>query len=248
VVAATASVLLAAAAAGLLAHGPRPDRLSAVLDRGPTTPRADAGDRSGRAPLAACTVLAAALLLVLPLVLGLPAAALAVAAGPRLLGRLEPAGQRRRRERLAADLPLLLDLLAACLAGGASLPSAADAVAGAVGGPAGERLALVGAALQVGTPPPQAWALLAGDADDDPLAPAARALARAAEGGAPVASSVGRLAADARLRSRAAGEAAAKRVGVTAVAPLGLCFLPAFVLLGVVPVVAGLAGPLLTGG
>jgi hypothetical protein len=30
---------------------------------------------------------------------------------------------------------------------------------------------------------------------------------------------------------------------VLAVAPLGLCFLPAFVLLGVVPVVAGLAGP-----
>ena len=42
-----------------------------------------------------------------------------------------------------------------------------------------------------------------------------------------------------------AAEQAARRVGVLAVAPLGLCFLPAFVLLGVVPVVIGLAGPLL---
>lgn len=37
---------------------------------------------------------------------------------------------------------------------------------------------------------------------------------------------------------------APRRVGVLAVAPLGLCFLPAFVLLGIVPVVVGLAGPL----
>jgi hypothetical protein len=69
-------------------------------------------------------------------------------------------------------------------------------------------------------------------------------LSRAAEGGAPVAAAVSRLAADARADARARGEQAARRVGVLAVAPLGLCFLPAFVLLGVVPVIAGLAGPL----
>ena len=77
------------------------------------------------------------------------------------------------------------------------------------------------------------------------MAPASRALARAAEGGAPVAAAVARMAGDARLRAAADGEAAARRAGVLAVAPLGLCFLPAFVLLGVVPVIAGLAGPLL---
>ncbi|MCA1721019.1 MAG: type II secretion system F family protein, partial [Actinobacteria bacterium] len=88
------------------------------------------------------------------------------------------------------------------------------------------------------------WAQLAGDRSDDPLAPAARLLARAAEGGAPVADTVARLAQDARAVARAAGEQAARRVGVLVVAPLGLCFLPAFVLLGVVPVVLGLAGPL----
>ncbi|MFB9964969.1 hypothetical protein ACFFOP_20530 [Sinosporangium siamense] len=35
--------------------------------------------------------------------------------------------------------------------------------------------------------------------------------------------------------------AAARRVGVYAVAPLGLCFLPAFVVVGVVPTMVGLA-------
>jgi hypothetical protein len=51
-------------------------------------------------------------------------------------------------------------------------------------------------------------------------------------------------------RAPTPGSAASRRrggSGVLAVAPLGLCFLPAFVLLGVVPVVAGLAGPLLAG-
>jgi len=39
--------------------------------------------------------------------------------------------------------------------------------------------------------------------------------------------------------------AAARKVGVLAVAPLGLCFLPAFVCLGIVPVVVGLASQVL---
>ena len=37
------------------------------------------------------------------------------------------------------------------------------------------------------------------------------------------------------------GAARAQRAGVTVLAPLGACFLPAFVCLGIVPVVAGLA-------
>jgi len=193
---------------------------------------------------------AVALLLTPPtgLLLGLAVVAL----GPRLLARLEPAGARERRDQLAAELPLVLDLLAACLAGGASLTEAARAVAAAVPGPAGERMANVCSLLAVGSAPAQAWAELtngpggrARTQDTDPLAPAARALGRAAEGGAPVADAVARLAADARAQARAQGEQAARRVGVLVVAPLGLCFLPAFVLLGVVPVVAGLVGPLL---
>lgn len=167
-------------------------------------------------------------------------------AGPRLLSRLEPAAARAERVQLITDRPLVLDLLSACLAGGASLSEAARVVSLAVPGPAGQRLALVCAELAVGSPPAQAWAALINEVtDEDPLAPAARALGRAAEGGAPVAAAVARLAEDARAVARAEGDRAAHKVGVMVVAPLGLCFLPAFMLLGVVPVVAGLVGPLL---
>lgn len=194
----------------------------------------------------ACTLAGLALAVVLPPVVGLPAGAAAAVLGPGLLARLEPASVRRERERLRADLPLVLDLLAACLAGGASLPGAAAAVGDAVDGPAGRRLARVATALHVGAPPSTAWLLLAGDRpDDDPLGAAARSLARAADSGAAVAAALTRLADDARSQSRSAGAAAARRAGVLAVAPLGLCFLPAFVLLGVVPVVLGLAAPVL---
>jgi hypothetical protein len=44
----------------------------------------------------------------------------------------------------------------------------------------------------------------------------------------------------------AAAEERARSVGVRAALPLGLCLLPAFVLLAVVPIAAGLLEPLLT--
>ncbi|MFN2523544.1 MAG: type II secretion system F family protein [Mycobacteriales bacterium] len=212
-------------------------RLAAV------TPRVRAPSRA-IGPAAACAVAGAAVVLVVGVPVGLVPGALVAAAGPRLLVGLEPAAVREERQRLLSDLPLALDLLAACLAGGAGPGAAAAAVGAAVDGPCGRRLLAVGRALAVGSSPGDAWAQLAGDRSDDPLAPAARLLARAAEGGAPVADTVARLAQDARAVARAAGEQAARRVGVLVVAPLGLCFLPAFVLLGVVPVVLGLAGPL----
>jgi pilus assembly protein TadC len=204
-----------------------------------------ARDPVGTPAAAACAVagLACAVLMGLPAGL-LPGVAVALG-GPRLLDRLEPRAVRAQRERLTVDLPLVLDLLAACLAGGAALPAAAAAVAAALPGPCADRLDAVARALALGSAGPDAWSLLATGDPDDPLAPAARMLARAAEGGMPVAGAVGRLAEDARAASRASAEQAARRVGVLVVAPLGLCFLPAFVLLGVVPVVAGLAGPLL---
>lgn len=80
-----------------------------------------------------------------------------------------------------------------------------------------------------------------------PAGAAARALARAAEGGAPVANTVARIAASVRAEAGAEASRAARRAGVMAVGPLGLCFLPAFVVLGVVPAIVGLAEPLLSG-
>ena len=207
-----------------------------------------------RSPVLASCLAGVAVAVLVGLPIGLLPGVVVAVSGPQLLARLETGSARDRRRRREADLPLALDLLAACLAGGAAPADAVAVIAGAVGGPCGERFASVAAALAVGTPAAEAWRLLAGEPEDgrsggvqspDALAAAARALARAAEGGAPVAGTVAGLAADARLRAAAQAEQAARRVGVLVVAPLGLCFLPAFVLLGVVPVVAGLAGPLL---
>jgi pilus assembly protein TadC len=193
----------------------------------------------------ACLLAGLGAVVLLGIPVGLLAGAAVVVAGPLALGRLEPVALRRDREQLVRDLPMALDLLAACLAGGASLPGAAAAVGAALPGPCGRRLLDVRDALAAGCQPGEAWSSLAARDPDDPLAAAARMLARAADGGTPVAAAVARLAAEARAVSLAAGAEAARRVGVLVVAPLGLCFLPAFVLLGIVPVVVGLAGPLL---
>lgn len=236
-------VLLAALLAGAAAaSGVGPRRRPPVA--------ASAGPRPARprasAPVVACGAAAAALLVLVPLPFAVVPAVAVALAGPRLLDRLEPAAARRQQQRLRADLPLLLDLLRACLCGGAPLQAAATAVGQAVGGPAGARLGRVTAALTVGVPPALAWVELAGDRPEtDPLGPAARALARSATTGTPAVDVLGRLADDARAESRTAASEAARRAGVLAVAPLGLCFLPAFVAVGVVPVVVGLAAPVL---
>lgn len=240
---ALAALLAAASVLMVLSPGDR-GRLGRALpspaesDRPATRARIDP-------TVAACALTGLVVALLLPMPVG-PVLGVALAgAGPRVIRRLEPRSERQQREELLSVLPLALDLLASCLAGGAPLPAAARAVAAALPGPIGTRLSAVAAALDVGSPPAEAWSLFGGAAPEDPLGPAARALARAAEGGAPVAAAVSRLAADARADAAARGEEAARRVGVLAVAPLGLCFLPAFVLLGVVPVVVGLAAPLL---
>jgi pilus assembly protein TadC len=76
----------------------------------------------------------------------------------------------------------------------------------------------------------------------------ARLLERADVTGLPAAGPVARLAADARAGWARAATERARRAAVTVTAPVGLCFLPAFVAVGVLPVVIGLAGGVLGGG
>jgi hypothetical protein len=141
--------------------------------------------------------------------------------------------------RLKAQLPLTADLLAACL-GASGVPSdAAAAVSRAVGTPMRERLAEVAAELRMGADPAVCWERLA--ASCPALVPLGRCLARAGISGAPPAASLARLAEEQRAVAARAATARTRRAGVLATAPLGLCFLPAFVLIGIVPVVAGLA-------
>ncbi|MFF5209994.1 type II secretion system F family protein [Streptosporangium sp. NPDC000396] len=176
---------------------------------------------------------------------GVPGAVVGVigfAVALMVLKRREPPWSRRERDRVAADLPLAADLMVACLRAGQPITGAIDVTVEAVGGPLGDRLAWVSGQLRLGAAPESAWQALAAEG---PLAPLARTMSRAALSGAPVADVLTRLSDDARHAARAASSAAARRVGVQAVAPLGLCFLPAFVFLGIVPVVAGLAGDVL---
>ncbi|MBB2908966.1 pilus assembly protein TadC [Streptosporangium becharense] len=159
-----------------------------------------------------------------------------------VLRRREPSELRRERERVAADLPLAADLMVACLRAGQPITGALDVTAEAIGGPLGDRLVWVGGQLRLGATPETAWQALA---TERPLTFLARTMNRAALSGAPVADVLTRLADDSRHAARAASAAAVQRVGVQVVAPLGLCFLPAFVFLGIIPVVAGLASEVL---
>lgn len=155
-----------------------------------------------------------------------------------VLGRLEPSAVRTRRRRLAADVPVTVDLMAACLRSGSTPVAAAEAVARAVGGPVGDALHGVVALLRLGGDPAESWTVLA---KDEELTTLGRAMGRAMSSGAPASTALDHVATEARERRRLLAEEAARKVGVRVAAPLGLCFLPAFVLLGVVPVVAGIA-------
>ncbi|NUR08225.1 MAG: type II secretion system F family protein [Nocardioidaceae bacterium] len=153
-----------------------------------------------------------------------------------LTGRLEPAAVRRRRERIAADLPHVVDLLSACLAAGHSPATAVDEVRRAVDPPVREELDALHARLRLGVDPVGAWRDLSRHPQ---LGPLGRTVARAVESGASVSDAMLRLGEDLRARNRAEVEARARAVGVKAAVPLGVCLLPAFVLVGVVPLVAG---------
>jgi len=152
----------------------------------------------------------------------------------RLLRRLEPDIARTERLRAAADLPLAADLLAAALRAGAAVDRAADAVGTALGGPLGERLRRVARALRLGATAEEGWRHLADIAGADRLC---RAAVRSSSSGAALASALGRFADDLRAARLTDQDAAGRRAGVLLVLPLGLCFLPAFVLAGLVPVI-----------
>ncbi len=152
------------------------------------------------------------------------------------LPRLETKAAREERTAMDQTVPFAADLLAAALRAGAPTPHAVAQVAAAVGGPLGVRLAAVARGLDLGAPAAEAWQVL----DSVPAAASlVRAAVRASESGAALAGASTRLAAELRAGHDAAADAAARRAGVLVVLPLGCCFLPAFVLLGVVPIVLG---------
>ncbi len=194
------------------------------------------------APLALATLTGAAAALLVGGPAGLLAGPVVARVTWRRALRVEPARVRRDRARAVADMPYAVDLLAAVLRAGQPVDAAVPLVAGAVGGPVGASLDRVGRSLALGVVPEAAWAQLSGLPGGDRLAAAVH---RSAESGAALARSLDRLADDLRAHRAAAVESAARRAGVLIVVPLGLCFLPAFIVAGIVPVIVAVFGDVL---
>lgn len=144
-------------------------------------------------------------------------------------------------------LAQLLDLLAVALLAGLPAPDALAAVADAVDhtDPDSARpLRAAAARMRLGATPAEAWREVPGAAR---LAPIASVLTRATDGGGSVRAALEHAADRMRSEADAAATARAERAAVMVAGPLGLCFLPAFVCLGVLPVVVGLADGMLPG-
>ena len=138
-----------------------------------------------------------------------------------------------------------LDVLAACLSGGMSVSAAAAATAPSAPEALRRHLRRAADLLALGADPDLAWSVPASAADassDDTGEALLRLARRSATSGSALARGVAELADKSRHDATQAAVAAGERAGVLIAGPLGLCFLPAFICLGIVPVVVGLAG------
>ena len=131
---------------------------------------------------------------------------------------------------------MVIDLIASCLASGATELEALMQVATASTTSLKTQLHRVVAALSVGGSHDEAWQQLSGDE----LAPVVDTMCRTAKSGTPAADQLHAIARDLRVRARESAINDARQLGVRTAGPLGLCFLPAFVLVGVVPLVISL--------
>jgi pilus assembly protein TadC len=230
--------LLAGLAAWFIV-GERADRSRLRAVARPANSVADPPPRQNarRLQVAVCLLAAGAAWLLLGGVIGIVAAGAVAVLGPRALSRFEARSDRQRNIELVAAAPLVADIFAACLSAGASPAAAARAAASALGGEAAKLLDEAVGQFQLGASAQRVWRPLL---ECEPTAPIARAILRSAESGAPLTDVLLRVADDMRAAHRSELEQAAKAVGVKAVGPLGACFLPAFMLLGVVPLIGSL--------
>ncbi|QYN36139.1 type II secretion system F family protein [Pseudonocardia sp. DSM 110487] len=140
------------------------------------------------------------------------------------------------------DLAAGWELLAVCLEAGLPVALAVTAAAEPLRGVVGARLRRTAGLLELGADASAAW--LAAE-----QLPALATFARAAGRSAGTGSALAQVARAEAERIRAGlldtAQAKAQRAAVLITAPLGVCFLPAFMVLGIAPVVVGLAGEVL---
>ncbi len=231
---ATLAGLLTAAATWLVVPVPAVRRVRAV-----------AGAANGRARPAPTTVVVVLTPLACLVLLG-PVAGAVVAAAATPLARsavasMTTAAARRREERLRSQLPVALDLVVSVLASGRPAVVALEVVGEVTPDPLGLELRTVASRLRAGGDPGAVWDA----ATADPvLGTVARAFRRAEQTGSPVAAVLGATSADLRRDRSAQARERARSVAVRTAAPLGLCFLPAFFCIGIVPTLVAVASRL----
>lgn len=175
--------------------------------------------------LAAAALTAVGVLLLLP---GSPAAGSRTRRRRRTRSRSAPEASAAEETEAAT----LLDLTAALLAAGVGIEASLDRLARTV--PGAQPLGRMHRALAAGAP----WHQAAAHVKEHPqLSAYCEHLSFSYATGAPSARMLEAAAAQARAEQRHEAERAAGELGVKMMLPLGACFLPAFILLGVVPVI-----------
>ncbi|MFV0452621.1 MAG: type II secretion system F family protein [Propioniciclava sp.] len=154
----------------------------------------------------------------------------------RAVVRNRPRGRRGSRGRASvASVPHTCELLAVCLQAGAPPRTALSQVARVLAGPPRENLQRVLHRIDLGVDEADAWLVLAEAPGYERVA---RDIARSVRHGAALADLLRRHADAARADAQSAALARARVAGVKSVVPLVVCFLPAFLLVGVVPILA----------
>ncbi|GAA3146222.1 Flp pilus assembly protein TadB [Kribbella aluminosa] len=208
---------------------PRPDLRRLTRPRRRTTPRPPRTHRL------AATAAALAALTLLDFPWSLIPAAIAYYAIPKALSRLEPAATKQRNLQISRDLPLAIDLLTASLRAGRPPQQALSLVAEALPGPLADIFTKIAHHLALGADPTTAWSHLSSEPS---CAPMARAISRSVRSGAALSKTLEHLADETRRTNHHAADQHARSAESRATLPLGLCFLPAFVLLSIVPTIA----------
>lgn len=149
-----------------------------------------------------------------------------------------------RVEAIRAGVPVACDLLAVCVEAGRPPRGALRVVAEACGEPTKGVLLGVWNQIDLGVDEVRAWASLG---DQPGYRGVARDLARSVRSGVALGDLLRAHAAEARAAVEADARARARKVAVSGVVPLVTCFLPAFLLVGVVPIFGGLIDRLVGG-
>lgn len=179
-----------------------------------------------------CSVVAGFILIggMVGIIAGIGAAAVA----PTAMNRLERRADLERRNLLRQQLPLACDLLAVAMVAGRPPQTAIAEIAVAMPDPAAAQLATVSDRMLLAADSTDAW-----DGIDPELGEIGRAIQRSERSGTPVATVLSRTADERRRDLRAQIQHRIQRISVRTAAPLGLCFLPAFFLIGICPVLIG---------